>query len=144
VFSPNTTFSSDHIKVRWTLNYNVLLATTFVGGSQNISWAAATVTVTAEVRDVNTGRIVDAGNPYYNYSSINAKNGTISFAVSSALFTLLVVRNLEAGHSYDISTWVTCTTQAETLAPVGSGDSASSQITFQSNPAGGILDMVSY
>jgi hypothetical protein len=144
VFTPNTTVASDHIKVRWTLNYDVFLTTTFIGGSQNISWAAATVMVTSDVRDVNSGRNVDAGNPYYNYSSTNAKNGTISFTVTSAMFTLLMVRNLEAGHSYEISTWVTCTTQAETLAPVGSGDAARSQITFQSDPAGGILDMVSY
>jgi len=143
-FTPNATVGSDHIKVRWTLNYDVVLSTTFVGGNRNLSGAVATVTVGAEVRDVNTGRNVDAGNPYSNVSSINAKNGTISFAVTSAMFTLLVVRNLEAGHSYEVSTWVTCTTQVETIAPRGSGDAAYAQITFQSNLAGGVVDMVSY
>ena len=149
-FTPAASAVNDHIKVRWSLDYTIVLDMTYNATTNSSAYAYAGVQLDAWLVDVTTSTTVGAGNIYENYSYLNDKNAVVAFTIPLTKVTELIVADLTAGDTYLISTVVTCQTgalvngQVGTASGIGPSASATAQLTFPADPSGAVLTSISY
>lgn len=134
-FRVSTTVKHDHVRFHWSLSYDLLVNTTWAGGSDT-SYAFAEVIIGAWVYDISTGVNTGSGSVYDDYTYLDDAQGTQQNYVTrtAVLATMEVTVNLVAGDVYELRSWIESTARAETDGPLGSANNALAQVTW---PAGG-------
>jgi hypothetical protein len=142
-FTPAANAMNDHIKVRWTLDYEISLAMSYNVTANSSAYAYAGVQLDAWLFDLTTGTSATVTSVYQNYSYMSDSLATsIVFFVGPKAVVLVIVADLTAGNTYEIQTVLTGQTGAlvngAAAGPNGlpPGSSASAALSFPGTRAG--------